>query len=138
MPNSINALPSNFPLSHPTPSEDKARKIHRLLLDMARDESEKEVKSVIRKTADFFRENFFGKTRAQIKAAIVSVLEDYCDGQEAHPVEINNLAELTGIREKELKPALSELAGEKKILVGRRRRFNEPGEHYNLIYKLRK
>lgn len=142
MPNSVNVLSTqnNLPFSHPVSeltSEEKAKQLHRLLLDCARDESEKEISSMYRKAAEFFRETFFGRTEAQIKAAIIEVLKDYCDGIDAHPVEINNLAELTGIDDKELIPVLQSLVLAGEIVQGRRRRYNEAGMHYNAIYKLR-
>lgn len=144
MHNSVNVLPSNdlTPFSHPFSndlnSKDKARQLHRLLLDCARDESEKEVSSMYRKAADFFRETFFGKTEAQIKAAILEVLRDYCDGSDSHPLEVINLVELTGISEKELIPVLGGMVLSGEIIQGRRRRYNEAGNHYNAIYKLKK
>jgi hypothetical protein len=143
MLNSTNTLsPLNDRQSHPfsnlTNKEDKAKKIHRLLLDLARDESEKELKSVYRKTADFFREKVFGLTEAQIKSAILEVLEDYFDGIDYNAVEIDNISEVTGIKEKELLPVLNKMVAAGEILQGRRRRFQEFGEHYNAIYKLNK
>ena len=143
MPISKTALPSNnFTLSHPfftsTNEKDKATHLHRLLLDLAKDTSEKELKSAFRKTADFLRESLFGKTEAQIRTAITEAFKDYFDGEEYRALEINNLAELTGIDEQQLSPVLNKMVAKGEILQGRRRRFNEAGEHYNAIYKLRR
>ncbi len=140
MPNS-NTLPSNNSLSHPffsqlNSKEDKARKIHRLLLDFAKDESEKDLKSICRQTADFFREAFFGKTEAQVRTAIIKVLEDYFDGKYYTALELEDLAEETRIGAETLLPVIRQMVSEKLIVEGRRRRWNEPGRHYNSIYKL--
>ena len=136
-----NVLPDTLQsFSHPSTNlnkEDKARQLHRLLLDMAKDESEKEVSSLYRKTADFFRTTFFGRTEAEIKSSIIEVLKDYCDGEKDHPVELINLVELTGINEKELIPILNKLVLTGEIEQGRRRRHNEAGKHYNALYRLK-
>jgi hypothetical protein len=142
MLNSTNTLsPLNDRQSHPfftsTNEKDKADQLHRLLLDLAKNTSEKELKSVFRKTADFFREAVFGKTQAQIRTAVLEALKDYFDGEECAPLEINNLEELTGIDEPELLPVLNKMVAAGEILQGRRRRYNEAGAHYNAIYKLK-
>lgn len=41
-------------------SDERAKLLHRLLLDLSKDESEKELRSAVHQTADFFREKFFG------------------------------------------------------------------------------
>jgi hypothetical protein len=116
--------------------DDKAKLLHRLLLDLAKDTSEKEAKWAFRSTADFFREKFFGPTETQIKLHITGVLEEYFDGETYRPLEIDNLAELTGIAEEKLLPVLNKLVADGTILQGRRRRWQEAGKHYNPLYKL--
>lgn len=118
-------------------SEDKARQLHRLLLDLSRDESEKELRSAARATADFFREKFFGLTEKQIRSRILEVLKDYYDGEVHHPLEIDNLSEQTGIKEEKLLPVLKSMVADGTLLEGRRRRWQEMGEHYNPLYKLK-
>jgi len=118
-------------------TDEKAKKLHRLLLDLSKDESEKELRSIVRQTADFFREKFYGKTDAQIRTAIIEVLKDYFDGETYNPLEIDNLAEETGIKEDKLLPVLEKMVAEGILLQGRRRRYQEPGKHYNPIYKLK-
>lgn len=115
---------------------DKARLLHRLMLDLAKEEPEKQLKSAVRHTADFFREKFFGPTETQIKLRITGALEEYFDGETYRALEIDNLAELTGISEEKLLPVLEKLVADGTIVEGRRRRWQEMGKHYNPIYSL--
>ena len=119
-------------------SEEQARKLYRLLLDMSKDTSEKEAKSAYRRTADFFRESYFGLTQKAMRARIVKFLEEFFDGEIYPGLEIENIAEETGIKEETLAPVLDRMVKRKIIVVGRRRRYNEMGEHYNALYKLNK
>lgn len=146
MPNSVNCLPQNNSdnLSHPflpnlkTSQEDKAKQLHRLLLDLAKDESEKELKSIYRRTADFFRDSVFGKSEKQIRACLLEVFKEYFDGETFVALEIENLAEETGISADKLQPVLDQMVARGEVLMGRRRRWQEAGKHYNPIYKLKK
>jgi hypothetical protein len=117
-------------------SEEKAKLLHRLLLDLSKDTSEKEAKWAFRSTADYFREKFFGPTETQIKLRITGILEEYFDGESYRPLEIDNLAELTGIAEEKLLPVLEKLVADGTIVQGRRRRWQEMGKHYNSLYSL--
>lgn len=119
-------------------ADEKAKKVHRFLLDLARDESEKEARTIFRATADFFRESYFGLTDKQIKARIVRVLEEFFDGEVYRALEIENIAELSGIAEETLQPVLNRMVRRGEIEPGRRRRHNEMGAHYNPIYRLKK
>lgn len=118
-------------------TDEKARQLHRLLLDLSKDESEKELRSAIRQTSDFFREKFFGLSERQVKTRILEVMKDYFDGEEYRGLEIDNLAEQTGIKESQLLPVLKAMVAGGAVLEGRRRRWQEPGKHYNSIYKLK-
>ena len=139
MQNTVETTPDN-PLSffQIDSNDEKAQKLHRLLLDLAKDTDEKEVKTIFRSTADFFRDKFFGLTEAQIKTRIKEALEDYFDGEVYHALEVDNLAEETGIKEAILLPVLKKMVADGTLLQGRRRRWQEMGEHYNPIYKLNK
>lgn len=141
-------LPENFPVTpqsnpraaRPNPFPDcregRARRIKQLLLDLAQEESDPSLKSAIRQTADFFRENFFGLTEKKIRSRIVEVLEDYFDGEQYNALEIDNISELTGIKPEILLPVLEKMIRCGIVLEGRRKRFNELGNHYNRIYCL--
>lgn len=117
---------------------ETAKKLHRLLLDLSRDTSEREASSAFRKTADFFRETYFGLTEKKIRSRVVECLEDYFDGETYTALEIENIAEITGIKEEILAPVIARMVKSSVLIEGRRRRFNEWGEHYNPIYKLNK
>ena len=134
------ATPLSSELARPFYPDDsaatRAAKVKQLLLDLSKDETDKELKSVFRQTADFFRESFFGLTSKQIRSRITRVLEDYFDGETYTALEIDNLVEQTGIKEDALLPILSKMVAAGHIIQGRRRRWNELGEHYNAIYKL--
>lgn len=117
-------------------TEEAAKKLHRLLLDLSKESAEKESASAFRKTADFFRETYFGLTEKKIKSKIVECLEDYFDGETYTALEIENIAEQTGITEENLLPVINRMVKAKVLICGRRRRWNELGEHYNPLYKL--
>lgn len=134
----LSSLPNLFKSDKNLSPQDKAKKIHRFLLDLAKDESEKEIKSIYRQTADYFRDTFFGKSEKQIRSCIIAVLEDYFDGENYVALEIENISEQSGIRVEALQPVLDKMVKESEILLGRRRRFQEAGKHYNPIYKLKK
>lgn len=126
-----------LPFFQTNSSEEKAQLLHRLLLDLSKDATaEKEAKWAFRSTADFFREKFFGPTEAQIKLRITNTLEDYFDGETYRPLEIDNLAELTGISEEKLLPVLNKLVADGTLVEGQRRRWQEMGKHYNPLYSL--
>lgn len=125
------------PFAETGSSDEKARQLHRFLLDLSKDESEKELRSAARATADFFREKFFGLTEAQIKTRIIETLKDYYDGEEYHALEIDNLTELIGVKSSKLLPIVKQMVEAGTLLEGRRRRWSEPGKHYSSIYKLK-
>ena len=97
---------------------------------------EKELKSAVRATADFFREKFFGFSEKKVRQAINEVLEDYFDGETYRGIEMVNMVEQTGIKEEVLMPVVQKMIAQGVILVGRRRRWNEFGEHYFPLYRL--
>ncbi len=132
------AQDSTSPFSIHDSASTRAAKVKQLLVDLSRDEDDKELRSAFRATAEFFRESFFGLTKKQIRTRIKNCLEDYFDGEEYRALEIDNIFELTGIKPEKLQPVLEKMVKQKIVLQGRRRRWNEPGEHYNAIYKLRK
>lgn len=134
----LSSLPKLFNSDKNLPPDEKAKKIHRLLLDLAKNEQEKEMKSIFRQTADFFRDTVFGKSEKQIRSCIIGVLEDYFDGENYVALEIENIAEESGIKIEALQPVLDKMVKKGEILQGRRRRFQEAGKHYNPIYKLKK
>ncbi len=66
------------------------------------------------------------------------MLEDYFDGTSYTALELDNLVGETGIAADKLLPVVERMVRAGTLLQGRRRRFNEPGKHYNSIYKLNK
>lgn len=85
-----------------------------------KDESEKELRSIVRQTAVFFREKFFRVTDAQIRTRILGVQEEYFDGESYTVLEINNLSELSGIKEEKLLPILKKIVAAGEFIEGRR------------------
>ncbi len=67
----------------------------------------------------------------------MEVLTEYFDGEIHHALEIDNLAEQTGIKEEKLLPVVKAMVEDGTLLEGRRRRWQEMGEHYNPLYKLK-
>jgi DNA-binding transcriptional ArsR family regulator len=87
-------------------------------------------KSTLRRAADEIREKAFGYNRQTTRRKILKLLSEF------HICEIEDFTEETGIPESEIRAALAELAAENMITVGRRRRWQEMGKHYNEIFEL--
>ena len=141
MPNP-QTLPVSKVLPHPNfnskTKRERAAEIHKYLVSLARDESEKDLRSIYQRTADFFKDEFFGKSEAKIRTAITRSLEDYFDGDDYIPVELENIAELTQIKKKVLLPVIEKMVNTGEIAEGRRRRHLEAGTHYTPVYRLAK
>jgi hypothetical protein len=134
---SIPRLKSN--VSHPpsistlvinTNGTENADKLKNLLLELSRDPDHSQFKTILRLAADQVRVKAFGYNRATTKRRIVKLLEEF------HCLEIEDLMDETGIDANEIKSALIELVEDCKITEGRRRRWQEPGKHYNPIFEL--
>lgn len=88
--------------------------------------------------ADSVRVKAFGYNRQTTRRKIMKLLIEF------HRLEIEDLTDETKIPEKEIKAAISELVamgsvkhGEKfyRVQEGKRRRWQEPGKHYNKLYE---
>jgi hypothetical protein len=121
-------------LSHPilnsSAAESPAERLKNLLLSLSRDPENKAYKAILRSAADNVRHTAFGYNRATTKRKIVKLLEEF------HCLELVDITDETGITETEIKAALSDLITEGKVVPGKRRRWQEPGKHYNEIYEL--
>jgi DNA-binding transcriptional ArsR family regulator len=87
-------------------------------------------KRTLRRAADEIREKAFGYNRQTTRRKILKLLSEF------HICEIDDFTCETGIAEPEIRAALAELAAENKIKIGRRRRWQEAGKHYNEIFEL--
>lgn len=120
----------NQPFSLLLSNEDNAKKLKDLLLNLSKQEQNKQFKTALRNCADQVRIIAFGHNRQTTKNKILTLLKDfYC-------CEIVDFIEETKIDEKEIKAALSELLSEKRIQLGKRPRHQEMGKHYNDLYYL--
>lgn len=113
-------------------SSERAARLKQLLFDLSKEEDYKDYRSILRSAADSVRIKAFGYNRAVTKRKILKLLSEF------YNLEIVDLVEDTGIAEKEIKAAVADLIAEEKITEGERRRYQEPGKHYNKIYELKK
>lgn len=113
-------------------SSGGAARLKQLLFDLSKEEEFKDFRSILRAAADSVREKAFGYNRAVTKRKILKLLAEF------FVLEIVDLTDETGIAEKEIKAAVADLIVEEKIVEGERRRYQEPGKHYNKIYELKK
>lgn len=115
-------------VSEPTPS---AEKLKILLLSLSRDPDNAAYRSILRSAADAIRETAFGYNRSVTKRKVLKLLSEYdC-------LELSDLTDETGIAEKEIREAIEEMIADGSVMRGRRRRWQEPGKHYNDIFFLK-
>lgn len=145
MPNSQFSLPNNSALPHPnltfSPEEsekEKAQKLKDFLIGLSRQPEVTEYRSIIRQAADSIREKAFGISDRKIETKLLAAFEEYFDGEEYNYLEMSDLIELTGLREKFLTPVLTKMIAKEQVETSERRRWNEPGKHYNDLYRLKK
>lgn len=134
---------TNSSVSHPfltfseqeTPDE-KAKKLKEFLIKLSKQPEVTEYRSILRRAADAVREKRFGFTVKKIEAKLTEVFEEYFDGECFHYLEIDNLSELTKIPENNLLPVLEKMIAAGKVETEKRRRWQEFGKHYNILYRL--
>jgi hypothetical protein len=120
---------SNSGLPHPPQSlDDEWLKQH--LLSLSKHPELAAHRSTLRSAADRVREKAFGYNRATTKRKILKLVKEYfC-------LELEDIVDETRIAEKEVKAAIAELLADGKLKKGRRRRWQEPGKHFNDTYEL--
>lgn len=128
--------PSNTRLPHPLFTSAKAADspadhLKDLLLSLSKDPQNEAFRSILRRAADSIREKAFGYNRAVTKKKILKLLGEF------ECLELEDFVDETHIRKAEVAAAIDELISEEKILRMQRRRWQEPGKHYNDIYYLR-
>lgn len=120
-----------FLLDSEIDSDTRAERLKKLLLDLSKDESvKKDFGSILREAADRVREKAFGFNRGVTKRKIINLIREF------EICEMDDFTDEFNLPKKEIFAALDELERENKIVVGRRRRWQEAGKHYNLIYRL--
>ncbi len=125
--------PSNSGLSHPPLllQKNHAEALKQLLLMLSKRREYSDHRSTLRAAADRIRETAFGYNRSTTKKKILRLLNEFTC------LELDDITDETGIAEHEIKAALTDLASEEKITVGKRRRWQEPGKHYNELFELK-
>ena len=108
--------------------ETEAKRL--FLMKLAKETEEKEVRAILRETADKLRRLVHGWSPAEIRTKINELLEEY------YTLEFADLMELSGIPAKQLTPVLDSMETELKIEDVRRRRWQEVGKHYNRMFRL--
>jgi len=114
----------------PLPIFDTGDQLKNLLLMLSRRPENQKYRATLRKAADEIREKAFGYNRQTTKRKILKLIAEF------HICEIDDFIDETGIAESEIRAALAELAAEGAITVGRRRRWQEMGKHFNEIFEL--
>lgn len=107
-------------------------KNRQLLLKLAKDSSEKEVRAVFREAAEKLRRLLYGWRPSEIKAKILELLNEY------YTLEFADLVELTEIPANQLNPVIDKMLEGNVIEDVRRRRFQEVGKHYNRMFELKR
>lgn len=129
-----NQPPSNTGLSHPPFSKQavvsSADELKKLLLSLSKDPKNSQFKSILRNAADSVRETAFGYNRSVTKKKILKLLGEFdC-------LELDDLIDETKIKSAELSAALEQLITSGHVLKGKRRRWQEPGKHFNDVFYL--
>lgn len=131
---SINSRPLfESTLSHPFSSveeKDQANSLKDLLLQLAKDSPNRQFSTILRNAAESVRNSAFGYNRKVTKNKIIKLLQEF------ECCELADFVDETKIPSKEILPALEELEKENKIRIELRRRWQEPGKHYNNLYYL--
>lgn len=113
-------------------SQTKAARLKQLLLDLSKEEENKDFRTILRDAAASIREKAFGYNRAVTKKKILKMLNEF---------ELCEIADFTDefkMPEREITEALDDLLKENKICEGQRRRWQELGKHYNRTFELKR
>jgi hypothetical protein len=132
MPSIENSFPINDSrLPHPVLNSNCAHEeLKQLLLSLSKKPEYAAHRSTLRSAADRVREKAFGYNRSTTKRKITKLLTEF------HCLELEDFIAETGIAPKEVNAAIEELIVEGKIRQGKRRRWQEPGKHFNPLYEL--
>ena len=122
--------PVSAHLQQPDSSSSRAQKLKQLLLDLSNEKENTDFRSILREAAERIRTKSFGFNRAVTKRKIVNLIREF------EICEMDDFLFEFKLPKAEITDALGELIAEEKIVEGKRRRWQEAGKHYNLIYKL--
>ena len=128
--NSAFNLPVSANIQQSDYNNSRAQKLKQLLLDLSKEEENTDFRSILRDAADKIRTKAFGFNRAVTKRKIINLIREY------EICEMDDFLDEFKLPKKEILAALDELQNDGKIIVGKRRRWQEAGKHYNLIYRL--
>jgi len=115
---------------------ENALELKQNLLDLSRLPEYKAFKSILRNAADAVRTTAFGHNREVTKKKIIRLLDTENGGYDC--LEIDDFIDETNLPEQELREALIELEKAGFIEKDKRRRWQEPGKHYNDLWLLKK
>lgn len=115
--------------TRPNP-ETNAANLKQFLIDLSKQEEMREFRGILRKAADSVREKAFGVNRNAVKRRIITLLREF------DLCEMDDFLDEIKVSRKEITFALEELISAGKVETGQRRRWQEPGKHYNTTYKL--
>ena len=112
-------------------SRDKrAASLNKLLLKLAKTETDKDLRIAIKDSIKAINHKIFGHTIAEIKATVRELLNEY------YSLELVDLCELSGVHEKQMNSVLQMMEDDNLIVRGKRRRWQEMGKHYNDLFSL--
>lgn len=140
MSNIQSTLDQNSDFSHPffdffnsdDSETDRAKKLNKLLLDISREPSMKSFSPSLRAAVDTIRSKFIGYNRNVTKNKILKLIKEF------QICEMADFLDEYDIDKKEIRAALDDLIREGKVYADPkgRRRWQEPGEHYNETFRL--
>jgi hypothetical protein len=113
-------------------SIETAADLKQLLLDLSKASHLTPFARILREAAENVRTQAFGYNRAVTRKKILKALSEFdC-------LEMDDLVDETRLPEVELLMALEELIVENVVTTDLRRRWQEPGRHYNVLYLLKR
>lgn len=114
------------------PKSERAARLKQLLLDLSKEDDYKDFRTILRDAASNIREKAFGFNRIVTKKRILKLLNEF------DLCEIVDFTDELKLPEKEIRGALDDLLKDESIVEGKRRRWQEPGKHYNQTFELKK
>jgi hypothetical protein len=110
----------------------RAESINKLLQKLAKTETDKELRIAIKESIKTIRTRVLGHTIKEVKAIVMELLNDY------YTLETADLIALSGVHENQMNFVLQIMEEQNLIEKGKRRRWHEPGKHYNDLWGLKK
>lgn len=111
-------------------AEAAAILLKQILSDLADKPEYRQFRTILKTASEAVREKAFGYNRRTTRRRILKLLSEF------HCLELTDITDETRLPEREVREALDEIIASGEISRGKRRRWQEPGKHYNDIFEL--